>query len=271
MAMSSWQGGRPSWWNEWPSDFGGSHNMGFDDPFLRDMNNMSMMPSSFFNRSMSMMPMMSGGGMGGMGDMARLGALDIHETDSSHVFKVDVPGLSGNDVKVQVKDGNLLTISGSRERSQEDKDENRHYYRQERSYGSFNRSFRLPDNADAKGISANVDQGVLTVMVPKAYKSNSSNIPIGGGMQGMGMGSGNNMGSNTGYNSNTNNMGSSMGSTNNSMGMPMQSNSYSDPNSMGSNNNTSNTGTNAKSTNMGGGLGTGINVTSNPQSSTYAK
>jgi HSP20 family protein len=200
--------------------------------------------------------------MGGMigGDLARLGALDIHETDSAHVFKVDVPGLSANDVKVQVKDGNLLTISGSRERTQEDKDENRHYYRQERSYGSFNRSFRLPENADAKGISANVDQGVLTVVLPKAYKSNSSTIPIGGSM-GMGTNTGNNYGIGSSM-QNSNPTSSTMGMGSNNYG----SNNYSTPASntgLGNNyNNGSNMGTNFKSTNMGGGMGTDINVTS---------
>jgi HSP20 family protein len=169
--MSNWQGSRrPSWWNDEQQGFGGS---GFNDPFFR---NMDIAPSNFFDRgSHQMSP--------SMGDIARLGAMDIHESDSSHVFKVDCPGLNAGDVKVQVKDGNMLTISGSRERKQEDKDDkdqNRQYYRQERSFGSFNRTFRLPENCDPKNIAANVDAGVLTVTIPKLHPGTSSQIPIAG-------------------------------------------------------------------------------------------
>eukprot|EP00054_Salpingoeca_dolichothecata_P008396 m.47813 g.47813 ORF g.47813 m.47813 type:complete len:140 (+) comp17702_c0_seq1:253-672(+) len=96
-----------------------------------------------------------------------LGALDVSETESQHVIHVDTPGLTSEDVKVQIKDGNLLTISGKREKKSEEHDEKRHYHRVERSYGSFQRAFRLPENADVQSVEAHVDDGVLTVTVNK--------------------------------------------------------------------------------------------------------
>ena len=89
---------------------------------------------------------------------------DWKETPEAHVFKADVPGLK-EDVKVEVEDGNVLQISGERSKEQEEKNDK--WHRVERSSGKFLRRFRLPENAKTEQISASMENGVLTVTVPK--------------------------------------------------------------------------------------------------------
>ena len=102
----------------------------------------------------------SGSSMRGVGSF---GAVDLLQDSDSYTLTMDTPGLDVDDVKVQVHDGNLLTVSG--ERSSERTEEGSNYY--ERSYGKFSRSFRLLDNADTSGLSAEMNHGVLTITVPK--------------------------------------------------------------------------------------------------------
>jgi HSP20 family protein len=80
------------------------------------------------------------------------------------VFKVDVPGLK-EEVKVEVEDGNVLQISGERNKEQEEKTDTWHHV--ERSSSKFLRRFRLPENAKTEHIRASMENGVLTVTVPK--------------------------------------------------------------------------------------------------------
>ncbi|KAG8074388.1 hypothetical protein GUJ93_ZPchr0006g43224 [Zizania palustris] len=91
--------------------------------------------------------------------------IDWKETPEAHVFKADVPGLKKEEVKVEVEDGNILQISGERNKEQEEKTET--WHRVERSSGKFLRRFRLPDNAKPEQIKASMENGVLTVIVPK--------------------------------------------------------------------------------------------------------
>jgi HSP20 family protein len=106
-------------------------------------------------------------------------AVDVVETDEHFVVRADLPGLSENDVKIEVED-NVLTISG--ERKSEHEQNSKGYYRVERSYGSFSRSLTLPEGVDADAIQASFDSGVLEVQIPKPeqHKPRKVQISLGG-------------------------------------------------------------------------------------------
>ncbi|XP_068655995.1 17.8 kDa class I heat shock protein-like [Aristolochia californica] len=91
--------------------------------------------------------------------------MDWKETPEAHVFKADIPGLKKEEVKVEVEDGKILQISGERNREAEEKNDKWHSV--ERSSGKFLRRFRLPENAKVDQVKAAMENGVLTVTVPK--------------------------------------------------------------------------------------------------------
>ena len=91
--------------------------------------------------------------------------IDWKETPEAHVFKADVPGLKKEEVKVEVEDDRVLHIRGERNIEKEDKNDT--WHRVERSSGKFMRRFRLPENAKMDQIRASMENGVLTVTVPK--------------------------------------------------------------------------------------------------------
>jgi HSP20 family protein len=91
-------------------------------------------------------------------------SVDISESDSEYLIRADLPAVKKEDVRVTIDDG-MLTISGERKQKIEDKNEKSH--RVETLYGTFSRSFSLPDNADAANIRADSKDGVITVHVAK--------------------------------------------------------------------------------------------------------
>ncbi|KAK4722324.1 hypothetical protein R3W88_012557 [Solanum pinnatisectum] len=98
---------------------------------------------------------------GGDDDVSALAhaSVDWRETDQAHIFRVDIP-----DLKVQIED-DILEISGERVKEEEKGDDK--WHRVERRRGSFCRKFRLPENVNVEGISCGLENGVLTVNVPK--------------------------------------------------------------------------------------------------------
>ena len=91
--------------------------------------------------------------------------VDWKETLEVHVFKADLLGLKKEEVKVEVKDDRVLQISAERKVEKEEKKET--WHRMEHSSGKFLRRFRLPENAKMDQIKAAMENGVLTVMIPK--------------------------------------------------------------------------------------------------------
>jgi HSP20 family protein len=105
-------------------------------------------------------------------------AFEVKETKESYVFKADVPGLKEQDVEVSVT-GNRLTVNGRREAEKEEKTDT--FYTYERSYGTFTRSFTLPDQADVEHVKAELKSGELTVVIPKAPTAVAKRVPVSAG------------------------------------------------------------------------------------------
>ena len=91
--------------------------------------------------------------------------VDITEDDQEYLVKADLPEIKKDDVKVTVENGNL-SITGERKSEKEEK--KKRYHRIERSYGSFQRTFTFPEDADATKVKAEFKDGVLKVHLPKS-------------------------------------------------------------------------------------------------------
>jgi HSP20 family protein len=103
---------------------------------------------------------------------------DIKEKADAFVLKADLPGVRTEDLNVQAND-NRLTISGKREEEKEEKGETT--YRMERSYGSFTRSFTLPESIDSSKVNAELKNGVLTLTVPKKVVHPATSVKVKAG------------------------------------------------------------------------------------------
>ena len=100
---------------------------------------------------------------------------DITEDDKEYLIKTELPEMKKEDVKVTVENG-VLTISGERKFEKEEK--NKKYHRVERGYGTFMRSFTLPDDADASKIKADFKNGLLKVHLPKSEHAKPKQIEV---------------------------------------------------------------------------------------------
>jgi HSP20 family protein len=105
-------------------------------------------------------------------------AMDLVETDDHLVLRGDLPGMTQDDVDIEIKD-NVLTVSGERKAEHEDQSEG--YHRVERSFGSFSRSLSLPQGIDPEKVEANFKDGVLEIRIPKPAEAKPMRVQIGKG------------------------------------------------------------------------------------------
>ena len=102
-------------------------------------------------------------------------SFDVTENKDSYVFKADVPGVKKEDIEITAT-GNRLQISGKRDVEQESKSDTVYTY--ERQYGTFTRCFTMPDGADLEHAKSTIDNGVLTLLVPKTAAGQAKRIPV---------------------------------------------------------------------------------------------
>lgn len=109
-------------------------------------------------------------------DMATFSpSFEVKETPGAYLFKADLPGVKSEDVDIHVE-GNRLNIRGKREA--EKREDNETYHAFERSFGSFSRSFLLPEPVAAEHVHAELKEGVLTLSVPKSPEARPQRIHI---------------------------------------------------------------------------------------------
>jgi HSP20 family protein len=100
---------------------------------------------------------------------------DVKETPDSYIIKADLPGIAEEDLEIQMT-GNRLIVSGRREH--EEQQEGESYYAVERSYGTFTRSFTLPDGVDTERVDAEMKHGVLKLTLPKRDEVKQRKIAV---------------------------------------------------------------------------------------------
>jgi HSP20 family protein len=104
-------------------------------------------------------------------------AMDVVETEDQFVLRADLPGMSEEDVNIELED-RVLTVSG--ERKAEHEATKGGYHRVERAFGAFVRSLTLPEGVDPEAVEASFDRGVLEVRIPKPEQRKPRKISIGG-------------------------------------------------------------------------------------------
>jgi len=101
--------------------------------------------------------------------------VDITEDEKEYIVKAEIPEMKKEEIKINVHD-DVMSISGERKYEKEEK--GKKYHRVERSYGSFMRSFTLPEDADGAKVNAEYKEGVLTVHLPKSAKAKPKAIEV---------------------------------------------------------------------------------------------
>ena len=114
-------------------------------------------------------------GRGGLAGRQWVPAMDLIETEDHYVLRADLPGLTDEDVNVQLQD-NVLTISGERKAEHETQQDG--YHRLERAFGGFSRSLTLPDGVDPNAVQAHFDRGVLEIRIPKPEQKKPRQVQI---------------------------------------------------------------------------------------------
>ncbi len=102
-------------------------------------------------------------------------AVDVAEKGDNYTVKVELPGVSKDDVQITMHD-NVLTIRGEKKQEKETKEAN--YHRVERTYGSFSRSFTLPTGVKTADVEATYKDGILNILLPKAEEAKPKQIEV---------------------------------------------------------------------------------------------
>jgi len=136
-------------------------------PALWDLSDLSKEIDHLFDRFF--------GSNGAWKEGSFLPAIDIAESDGKIVLKAELPGVAESDLKLSVENG-ILTLKGEKKQEKETKEGN--WHRIERSYGSFQRSFALPEGVKPEDIQAKLKDGVLTVVIPRPEEARPKSIPI---------------------------------------------------------------------------------------------
>ena len=110
-----------------------------------------------------------------MAQGAWIPAVDIYETKESIVLNVELPGVTKEDIYLEVKDS-TLTIKGEKKLEKDVKEEN--FHRMERTYGSFTRAFTLPSTVQQDRVKAKFRDGILEIMIPKAEEAKPKQIKV---------------------------------------------------------------------------------------------
>jgi len=106
--------------------------------------------------------------------------VDVYEDEHNVTLKIEVPGIDEKDIDVRIEN-NTLTVHGERKFEKEEKEEN--YRRVERQYGSFTRSFTLPNTVDPEQVHANYDKGVLKISMAKKAEAKPKQIKVNVGSE----------------------------------------------------------------------------------------
>jgi HSP20 family protein len=106
--------------------------------------------------------------------------VDVYEDEHNITLKIEVPGIDEKDIDVRLEN-NTLTVHGERKFEKEEKEEN--YRRVERQYGSFTRSFTLPNTVNAENVSANYDKGILNIKLAKKAEAKPKQIKVNVGSE----------------------------------------------------------------------------------------
>lgn len=102
-------------------------------------------------------------------------SIDISETDKQFIIDVEVPGMNKKDIDLNIEN-DMLTISG--ERSFKKEEDGKQFHRVESHYGTFNRTFRLPDHVDSESVKATYDNGILQITFNKSEEKLRKQIEI---------------------------------------------------------------------------------------------
>ena len=101
--------------------------------------------------------------------------VDVYEDEHNVTLKIEVPGIDEKDIDVRIEN-NLLTVHGERKFEKEEKEEN--FRRVERQYGSFTRSFTLPNTVDTESVKANYEKGILKIQLAKKAEAKPKQIKV---------------------------------------------------------------------------------------------